>query len=286
MKPIKHIIVPTDFSDTAHNAVHAALLLASKLGANITLVHFYHVTMPLDEVGQPLFVPEEKDFEEQRLEAEENMTKIKHQANQRFPHVKLWTKVQMGYVADQMAKCCEEEHADLVVCGTNGTDKLGELLWGTNTTFIANHVNIPVLAVPQKASFTKLNNIVFASNFQFEDVKIITGLASNMHHFHPLIQVVHMSESTPDDKEVFELFEDATEKRAHYPHITFHHLKGKPSFELMENYLHKQNADLLVLTTKGKNIFERIVSGSFSREMLCHSRVPMLVYHIHAHQIG
>lgn len=286
MKPIKQIVVPTDFSDTAHNALHTALIIAHKLGARITLAHFYYQTMPLDSLGQPLFVPSEKDWEALRQGAEENMAKLKHQASLSFPDVKLRTKNQIGDVPDQLPQLCEEENADMIVCGTNGTDKIGELIWGTNTTAIVNHVHIPVLVVPGKASLTKLHKIVFATDFQFEDVKVITELAAGLKAFFPLIQVVHMSEAHPQDNETLEWLQEVTEKRAHYPHITFHHLKGQPSFHLLEDYLHKQKADLLVLTTKGKNIFERVVSGSLSREMLCHSQVPMLVYHIHPHHIG
>ena len=55
MKPLKHILVPTDFSDCAFNAMRFALQFSDKYNADIT-IHLMHVVFPeVEPVDFPTF---------------------------------------------------------------------------------------------------------------------------------------------------------------------------------------------------------------------------------------
>lgn len=286
MKTIKKILVPTDFSSVADNALMSALFLADTLKAEIELVHFYHHLVPTDAIGQPIAVSPTWDYEAEENVAKERLGQIKHQVNIRFPQIKVSTRVQLGFLGDTLPMVSHFEAIDLIVCGTNGTDKFGELLLGTNTTSVVQHSAIPVLVVPGNATLNKLNTIVFATDFQFDDVKVLTELAFILNDLGSLIQVVHLAPRIPANADTLDWLQEMAEARTEYPFITYYNIEKEASSENLNNFLKEQRADLVVMTTKGKGLFERLTKGSLTRGMICHSTTPVLVYHIQDHKIA
>jgi nucleotide-binding universal stress UspA family protein len=70
---MKHILVPTDFSDDARNASHYAAHLAEKFKASLTLLHAYMLPTPVSEVPYVMINAEEMQRENEeiaRVEAE------------------------------------------------------------------------------------------------------------------------------------------------------------------------------------------------------------------------
>lgn len=285
MKPFKRILVPTDFSTAAENALMAAIFLADALKSHIELVHFYHQLVPTDAIGQPVAVPAAWDYDAEENAAKEKLAQIKHQVNLRFPNVKVTTRVQLGFLGDTLPKVSHFEAIDLIVCGTHGTDKFGELLLGTNTTSVVQHSSIPVLVVPSQASLNQFKNIVLATDFQFEDVHVLAETARMVEEMKSLIQVVHMSGNTSENVDTLEWFKEMAENRTEYPFITYCNLEKEANFENLDRFLQEQKADMVVMTTKGKNLFERLTKGSLTREMVCHAHTPVLIYHVKDNKI-
>ena len=64
----------------------------------------------------------------------------------------------------------ENKDIDLVVMGSNGASGLDEILIGSNTEKVVRHSNVPVLVVKQELEQLEINDIVFASNFEEENL--------------------------------------------------------------------------------------------------------------------
>ena len=279
METAKKILVPTDFSDTAHNALKATLLLSTKQKVEIFLVHFYHIPVMVDTMGQPMPIIE--DREDLAEMSEEKLNLLRNEISFQYPDIKVHTLVIQSLMIDSLPSLCIERDIDMIVCGTKGADWLEEHLTGTNTTSVLGDISIPIMVIPDKASIKNLHKIVFATDFQFADISVLSEIASLAKPFSATIEVVHMSLSPPKDQDAFEWMEEIGSQRVKYPAITYHNMTSlKPTYHNLNEFLETQNADLLVMTTTGKNFFQRIFSGSLTWEMACHSNTPLLIYHI------
>src|ERR1035437_6280700 len=128
---MKTILVPTDFSKNAENALLYAINLAKRMSAKIILLHSFHVDytsgyVPVDSI--------EKEIEE--AEAKSN-AQLKTLYNKVSHHSKLPIECisSQNLVVDAILTIIDEKNIDLVVMGTQGANgKLGRQIFGTNSS--------------------------------------------------------------------------------------------------------------------------------------------------------
>src|SRR3954466_4395451 len=147
---MKHILVPTDFSDDARNASHYAAHLAEKFKANLTLLHAYMLPTPVSEVPYVMINAEEMQRENEeiaRVEAE----KLGSAYNVKVNYV-----VRLGFPSDEIESVIEDMGADFVVMGMKGKGTLEKIV-GSTTTSTLKKIHNPLLIVPEKKS-TRLNS--------------------------------------------------------------------------------------------------------------------------------
>jgi nucleotide-binding universal stress UspA family protein len=146
MNPIRTILHPTDFSESAEGAFSVATLLARQHGARIIVLH---VCPPAakglsDEAGL--------------------WTRLGHYAAP-GPETRVETRLVAGNPADEIARMAEEEGCDVVVMGTHGLTGVIKVQMGSVTEGVFGKVSrCPVVTVripsevkppakPEKARF-------------------------------------------------------------------------------------------------------------------------------------
>lgn len=135
MKPIQHILCPTDFSKTSEKAVEYAERLAIDTGAELTVMHAFDIPATWSVAGQTH--PLDKHLEEQLnavLAGSPHAAKI-----HRLQHAGLPGEVICWMAQDQ--KC------DLIVMGTHGRTGLGHLLFGSVAEYVLRHARCPVVSI-------------------------------------------------------------------------------------------------------------------------------------------
>jgi nucleotide-binding universal stress UspA family protein len=143
---IRRILVPTDFSKTAGEAVAHAETLASTFAAGIEL---FHVTAavallppPVDVVPFTSLVPDLSRQIEERLEEEAKRL--------RATGIPCDTKAVDGSPATEIVRRAKEINADLIVMGTHGHGGLAHAVLGSVTERVLHKAHCPVLVVPVK----------------------------------------------------------------------------------------------------------------------------------------
>ncbi len=142
MLSLKKILVPTDFSDCADDALRLAQEIAGKFQGTITLLHVYQIpAYPLAEgtfVGGPQVTAEiVKDI----LAA---LEKAKQEAGTAVP---ITTQIAEGVPYLEIARVAREGRYDLVVIGTHGRTGLRHLLLGSVAERVVRTAACPVLTV-------------------------------------------------------------------------------------------------------------------------------------------
>ncbi len=134
----KKIVVGTDGSGTAAEAVGHAAELAQKTGAQLVVVSAYP---PPQDAPPPLADPSETPGIEIAKGLLEDV--VKHYADQ----VDLKTMSRAGHAADVIIDCAAEEGADLILVGNKGMAGPRRFVLGSVPNTISHHAPCDVLIV-------------------------------------------------------------------------------------------------------------------------------------------
>lgn len=143
MAEIKRILCPIDFSETSEHALRYAVDLASRLGADVRLVHAYQLPTYALPDGALLARP---DFvKELSTELQKQLDELIHRYSGHG--VDLQGKIVEGLAFSEVNRVAEEEKADLIVMGTHGRTGMKHLLLGSVAERVVRTSEIPVLTV-------------------------------------------------------------------------------------------------------------------------------------------
>src|SRR5687767_1766608 len=124
------ILVPTDFSDNAKNAVNYAAQLAKKLNASLLLLYAYMLPTPVSEVPYVMINAEEMQKDNERMAAEAV------QKLQSDHGIKASSIVRLGFPSEEIEAIIEDQPVDLIVMGMKGKGALEKMMGSTTTATI------------------------------------------------------------------------------------------------------------------------------------------------------
>jgi universal stress protein A len=145
---IKHILVPTDFSIPAEEAVDYAATLAARFGGTVHLVHVLHD--PLAGQGAwEFYIPDSPQVRAQRhKDAKDRLWQIA--STHVNPGTRITTEVRFGFPTEEIIAAATAYGSDLIVMGTHGRTGLPHLLLGSIAERVIRAAPCPVLAVRQQ----------------------------------------------------------------------------------------------------------------------------------------
>jgi nucleotide-binding universal stress UspA family protein len=146
LKLIKTIIVGTDGSDTAAQAVVQAGELADKLDANLVIVSAFEPVAEVRLQEERVEAPADVEWAiNQREDVDAMLSQISAPLRERGVDVRFTAR--QGNPADAILDVAEEEHADLIVVGNKGMSGARRFLLGSVPNKISHHAPCSVLIV-------------------------------------------------------------------------------------------------------------------------------------------
>lgn len=182
----------------------------------------------------------------------------------------------VGSVVD-MINYNEDMKPDFVVMGARGNSRSpGGYVIGSNTMQVIKSVNIPVFAIPEGCTYSKLKHIIFGSDLKTLSSEVIIPLNRVLDRTNASLTVVHVGEISEESREASmrELDQLMGDRMSSFIHIN--------SSEVVEGLCRtarENKADLLVLVDRRRNFFQRIFHKSVTRKMGWKTEIPMLVLH-------
>lgn len=108
-------------------------------------------------------------------------------------HLKVKTLITKGTPVEEIAEVAKTEGVALVVMGTLGASGIEEVFLGSNTASVIQDVRCPVLAIPEKATFSGFQSMVYASVQDAEDEHVLSLLLGLSALFGGSIEYLHIS---------------------------------------------------------------------------------------------
>ena len=164
---MKKIVLTTDFSENAWNAIFTALKIYADLDCHFYLLHAYEPSA-LNLLGNKsqqrlgVIYDSLSKYSEQELE---DMLKY-FEINHKNPKHK-FTTVSIAETLEEAVKdIVSKNDIDVVIMGTQGATGAKEVFLGSNTVKVLKTIkNIPIFAIPSGFNFQKLRTIIFATDF-------------------------------------------------------------------------------------------------------------------------
>lgn len=141
---LKRILVPVDFSECSRRALKYAGALASRLNAQITLLHVVKTTYPGSHAETVLRL-----LAEMHRRAENQLGRW---AKSELPNPARVETVESCSVPETISQAAKRLASDLIVIGTHRYRGLKRLFKGGTTEKVVRQSPCPVLRVPERAS--------------------------------------------------------------------------------------------------------------------------------------
>ena len=275
---MKTIIVPTDFSNTAGNAIKYAIGMAKSLHTKLVFCHIYNTPYLIPEAGMVYDASFSIAIQSQ---AEKSLTV---QIDQCYADLGMGRNLNATDIvvidaislSSGIEKLNHKYAAELVIMGTHGATGLKKFFMGSNTVDVIKNSKIPVLSVPQDYEFKQLIDIVYASDFT--DLKIelnyVTAFAKELN---AKLSVIHIAQ----DKNVTEI-EGLVQKwkeTSGFTELSLHFLNINADSKIddsIRNFLADFKTDLLVVFHEHRNLWKSLFEKSIASELVYEWKAPIL----------
>ncbi len=266
---MKKILVPTDFSENAENALTYAVAIANHFGGTITLLHTYKV---YSSAG--MFLSVESYMEK---EAAKNMLQIVNRIEPRLERgAAIESRIIRGDAVPVISDMADKSGYGLIIMGTQGSSALKEIFTGSTTNGVMRSTDTAVLAIPNGYDFKPIKNIVFAVDEEgISHAGITVPLAKIAKSFGAMVHVFHQDVGTEDDgiDPSIDIFLNGVEHSFHYE------LDEQAVNESINNFVAEYDAGLLCMVRRKRGFLEEAFHVSNTTKEVFNSPVPLLILH-------
>jgi nucleotide-binding universal stress UspA family protein len=259
---IKHILIPTDFSECAGYALNTGLVLAKLFQSE---VHLIHAVEPPDDKAKS-----------EILKALQVLNKqIKGKG------ITVHSGILEGRLQDVISGYIEGQGIDFVCMGSHGSSGFQELFLGSNAQKVIRIVRVPLLIVKQPISDFRFRNLVFASSFDLDEkplfdycLRFLKATNNRDTHIH-LLNINTASFFTQPSVVIESSMQSFGQLCEDFK--TSIHIYREFSVESgIQEFADKVDAEIIAISNKSKSTLSRILFGSSVEALVNLSRNAVL----------
>ncbi|TXE16721.1 universal stress protein [Psychroserpens burtonensis] len=276
---MKHILLPTDFSENSWNAISYALHLFKEEACTFYILNtytpvIYHVEYVMGYpaqfgLGDAIRNTSQKNLKElvDKISSEfGNNTKHKFETIARFDTLILGIKeVAIKY------------NIDLLVMGTKGATGAKEVLFGSNTVHVFKEIKCPILAIPSHFKYEAPHEILFPTDLEVHyknaQLNILQEIVATNHS---RINAMHIStgyDLTQRQKDNKSNLESIFEHTA----FLFHDVRSMNITEAISEFQLKHKINLLAMINNKHSFYENLFFRNTVNQIGFHLNIPFLV---------
>jgi nucleotide-binding universal stress UspA family protein len=274
---MKTLIIPTDFSPVATNAMNFAADMAVNINASLMLLHVYQVPVSMTDVPVVLITADElrNNSEAKLQELKESLTHITS------GKIKIYTEARMGDVLDELEDVSKQIQPFAVIMGTRGASGVERILFGSTTLKAIRHLKWPVIVVPPGKEYGNgIKKIGFACDFkkviESTPVQFIRNIVKEFGAELDVLNVdyesKHFKPETPEESLMLHtLLEDLNPN--------YHFINHADIEDGINEFVESNNIDLLITIPKKHKLLDSLFKPSSTKQLVTQSHVPVMCVH-------
>lgn len=271
------IVTATDFSDIGQNAVHYACNMASDTNASIVVIHSYSIPVAFNDSPMPVM-----PLEEGKNIAEEQLNILLEELQKTYQNVTISGFIAYGDVTDNLKEYVAEEHPWAIVIGNSSSDDDNYWL-GSNLLNALKQIHSPVIAVPNKYIYKKIDHICYACDYK----NIAKQLPAN--RLNLMVSKTNSKLSVLNVDMDNKSFDNETPYQAEQLHQLlkesnpeFHNVEHENIGDGVMQFVKENNIDWLVIIPHKHSLFEKLFHKSNTNELVRKVQIPIVALHDNA----
>jgi nucleotide-binding universal stress UspA family protein len=263
---MKTILVPTDFSPCALNALKYAVIIAETTGAEVHLLHA--LAMPANPnagflMGVDKLVSIQQDETEYKIKET-----LAH-----FAGLNIKTHVYIGDLIEGITHKAKEIQADLIVLGTEGDSGSERVFFSSFTVKAIGILQKPMLVIPDEASPVHPQVATYATDFDQDDFMAITEAQNLLSPLNIRLKALHIRKPNKPDHTLTGEFEGFFANRD----IELIYKTSSDPEDGILGYMVDEKPDIVILLRRKRSFFGNLFSRSISKELAYVSHTPLLI---------
>ncbi|PWK75901.1 nucleotide-binding universal stress UspA family protein [Mucilaginibacter oryzae] len=272
---MKQILVATDFSKCAANAMAYAMELAKILDREVCAIHAIHPTEGINNsTYNAIFI---EDYYHAKREALKEWVRP-FTGDDTYNKVKVTTLCDIGFLKTVITKHIDNNPVDLLVMGIMGATGITGIV-GSNASMMVSKVKIPTLIVPLESKFARVPVITLATDFETRlsavDVYALNEMVKAFGS--AKMQVLYVSE----DKELPQagVWESRLADLINPTELEFNYIRDSSALNGIMKFIESHGTDMLCLVKHHHNIVYRLFARSTVNQVMNKSVKAILVLH-------
>lgn len=277
----KKILIPTDFSKNAWNAITYAADLFKDQECEFYLLNAHGAT-EYSTSEMMVAEPGSLSYETAKNKSEQGIAKVMDMIDFREKNHKHSYKVVSQYndPLSAIKTIVDKRDIGLVVMGTKGASDFENKLFGSNTTTVMENMrNCPVLGIPLNARIVRVKEIVFPTSFKTHykrrELIYLVELAQLHNANICVLHVTDKEELSPEQKENKQLLEECLEGAS----FSLHQIGGSDPNTGTQRFVESRGSDMVAFINSKHGFFSSIFSTPMVKELGMFIKVPLLVMH-------
>ena len=277
---MKDILIPTDFSPAAWNAIQYAMQLFAESECIFYFLNAYTPEIHSNRLMAGNVSDTIRGCSAQTA-SEKGLRKTINRIKKEYKNpLHRYTSISsFSMLIDEVKEVVEERHIDFIMMSASGGADNESIFLGRNTVRILNHVDTcPVMVIPPRAVFENLHFISVVSElnnlFKGEELSPVLALAR---YFNSTVQIACIQNATPQLKELHQINHEIIAEKMGSIYHNFYKLDPEISLTYtLKSYIDQANCQLLVMSNNTNSYLRNLCHDYIvGRSTFC-CHVPLL----------
>ncbi|TXD83068.1 universal stress protein [Subsaximicrobium wynnwilliamsii] len=274
---MKRILLLTDFSDNALEAMHYALHFFKAQACEFYVLHVHKVKSYISD--DLMAAPNASIHDSITIKPKEKLEALINTFRSDFNNSQhtFEALIDFDVFEDAVNQVVSKHEIDYVVMGTNGITGANEVLFGSNTLNVIRKVDCTTIIIPEAYKFKPLNS--FLLSLQPEDSlndapfkEVMDFIKTHKLQLHVLRMGIggEVSEIARFDKQKLAII-----------NCKYELAEDIPIAEAVSAYLNTHDIDMMAATIHKQSFLERLFNKSQTESINENLQIPLLVLHDH-----
>ena len=272
---MRNILLLTDFSNNAENAIHYAMHFFKLEKCTFHLMHVHKIgSFTSDDL---MHSQKESIYESITREPREKIKTLIKELEETYQNSNHKFEVQIDFdvFIDAINQAISTKKIDFIVMGTNGATGTKEVLLGSNTVNTIRNVNCKTLIIPENYTFNPIQELLLP----LDPKDAIKGSPfTDLLEFLETYQMhLHVLRVNPNDEHSDEKLHDAFNLAI--IDCNYHIVNKVPLDFAIASYMQTNKIDFMALFIQKEGFFEHFFSKSNTRINISKLSKPILILH-------
>jgi len=270
------IIVATDFSASARNALTYACELTNNFSCRLVLLHITPYAGTYSSEGIALAGMNDV-LENATVQINEEAA----WARESYPHLIVSGRVEAGRFLHCLQEVTADEHAVGVIMGATNFDEVWQ--WDRDILGALTDIQMPVAVIPEHVKYRPLKNIGWACRYAVTDDRLpLNEIKQLMSFTKAHLHVINVITDDDKDKVLNEAKRKNVQDALGHEQVSYHDIKGNRVdyvIDSLRGCVKELELDAMIIIPREHGILYKLIHRSNTKDLARMNILPILALH-------